>query len=137
MVMKLILKRDSIKKYAFCFAVGGAGYGIIELIWRGRTHWTMLIAGGICFVIFSVIEERLRERSILTKCVLCSLSITLVELIFGIIFNIILKMNVWDYKKIPLNLLGQICPLYSMLWAFLSLLILPISKKLNCAFVKK
>ena len=131
----MILKKS--KKYALCFAVGSIGYGIVELIWRGRTHWTMLIAGGICFVIFSLIEERMREKSMLIKCVLCSLSITLVELIFGIIFNIILKMNVWDYSKIPLNLFGQICPLYSMLWAFLSLLILPISKKLNYAFVKK
>ena len=125
----MIFKKS--KKYAFCFAIGSAGYGIIELIWRGRTHWTMLIAGGICFVIFSLIEERMREKSLLTKCMLCSLSITLVELIFGIIFNIILKMNVWDYSKIPLNIFGQICPLYSMLWAGLSLLILPIAKKLN------
>ena len=125
----MILKKS--KKYALCFAVGSIGYGIVELIWRGRTHWTMLIAGGICFVIFSLIEERMREKNMLIKCVLCSLSITLVELIFGIIFNIILKMNVWDYSKIPLNLFGQICPLYSMLWAFLSLLILPIAKKLN------
>lgn len=125
------LKYKSIKKYAVFFSVGSAGYAIIELLWRGRTHWTMLIAGGICFVIFSVIEERMSQSAMITKCVLCSLSITLVELIFGIIFNIILKMNVWDYSKIPLNLLGQICPLYTILWAALSLIFLPLARKLN------
>ena len=32
-------------------ALGGAGYGAIELLWRGFTHWTMVLTGGFCFSI--------------------------------------------------------------------------------------
>ena len=92
---------------------------MIELIWRGRTHWTMLIAGGVCFVIFSVISERCKKRTCIFKAVSCALSVTLVELIFGIVFNLVFKMNVWDYSNQPGNVLGQICPAFGLLWFFI------------------
>lgn len=126
-----------IKKYAAVFTVGGIGYAIIELLWRGRTHWTMIIAGGICFVIFSIVAEKLPSTPLLYKAVLCSLGVTLVELIFGVIFNIILGMNVWDYSKAPFNLLGQICPGYTLLWCALALAALPIAGGLNRLFRTK
>lgn len=123
-----------IKKYCLFFALGGAGYALIELLWRGRTHFSMIIAGGICFISFSLIADIFREKPILYKAVLCSLSVTTVELVFGVIFNIILKMNVWDYSKMPLNLFGQICPLYSLLWGGLSLIFLPVAQFMNEKF---
>ena len=46
--------------------------------------------------------------------------ITLLELIAGIIVNIILGWNVWDYSNLPGNLLGQICPQFTVLWFLLS-----------------
>ena len=36
------------------------------------------------------------------------------------IVNIILGWNVWDYSNLPGNLLGQICPQFTVLWFFLS-----------------
>ena len=123
-----------IKKYCLFFALGGAGYALIELLWRGRTHFSMIIAGGICFISFSLIADIFREKPILYKAVLCSLSVTTVELVFGVIFNIILKMNVWDYSKMPLNLFGQICPIYSLLWGGLSLIFLPVAQFMNEKF---
>ena len=120
-----------IKRYAFFFTIGGTGYAIIELIWRGRTHWTMLIAGGICFIIFSVIEEKLKKRSAILKAVISSSLITAVELMLGLIFNVVLKMHVWDYSKQRFNILGQICPLYSCLWVVLSALVMPLASRLN------
>lgn len=123
-----------LKKYFTFFVIGGIGYALVELIWRGRTHWTMMIAGGICFISFSVISELFREKPILYKAALCSLTVTTVELVFGVVFNIIFKMNVWNYSNMPLNLLGQICPLYSLLWGGLSLLVLPIAQLLNEKF---
>lgn len=67
----------------------------------------------------------------LFKCSFCAVAITAVELVFGIIFNIFLNMKVWDYSRMPFNFLGQICPFYSVLWGFLSLLFLPLAKFLN------
>ena len=115
-----------VKKFAVFFAIGGIGYAVIELIWRGFTHWTMVLAGGICFVIFSVIADKMKSKPLIIKLAACALSITAVELIFGVIFNIILKMNVWDYSRQPLNFLGQICPLFTLLWGVLSLFYFPL-----------
>lgn len=119
------------KKNSVFFTIGGIGYGIIELLWRGRTHWAMLVAGGICFVMFSRIAEKFKRRTLLCKAILCSAGVTAVELVFGIIFNMILKENVWDYSRQPLNFLGQICPLYSVLWCILGYIFVPLADKLN------
>jgi uncharacterized membrane protein len=120
-----------VKKNIIFFSSGGVGYGMIELIWRGRTHWTMLIAGGVCFVIFSVISERCKKRTCIFKAASCALSVTLVELIFGIVFNLVFKMNVWDYSKMPFNLFGQVCLLYTLLWGVLGAAFLPLADYLN------
>ena len=46
--------------------------------------------------------------------------ITALELIKGLVVNINLGWNVWDYAKEPFNLLGQICLFSSFWWYFLS-----------------
>lgn len=49
-----------------------------------------------------------------------SFIITLNEFFTGIIVNLILKWNVWDYSDIPLNIMGQICIPFMILWFILS-----------------
>lgn len=120
-----------IKNNAVFFTVGGAGYGAIEILWRGYTHWSMVIAGGICFMIFSRIAKKYKRHSLAFKAVLCALSVTLVEGIFGIIFNIILKKNVWDYSYMPLNIMGQVCPFFTLLWGILGFLFIPLADAMN------
>lgn len=119
------------KQNAVFFTIGGIGYAIIELLWRGHTHWTMIIAGGMCFIIFSRIAEGFKNKPLIYKAALCSLGVTAIELIFGVVFNIIFKMNVWDYSEIPFNFLGQICPLFTALWGVLGLLFLPLADIIN------
>ena len=123
-----------IKKYALCFILGAIGYGAIETIWRGHTHWSMMIAGGLCFVLFSVVARLMRHRNVLLKAAVCAIGVTAIEFIFGLIFNLWLKMNVWDYSKMPLNLLGQICPLFSILWVGLAICFLPLADVINADF---
>lgn len=113
------------KNYFIMFGLGAFAYGLLEVIWRGYSHWSMMIAGGLCFIVFSVISRRLRGVHLLYKCILGSLAVTSVELIFGSIFNLTLHMEVWDYSNIPLNLYGQICLLFSVLWGFLSIAAIP------------
>ena len=117
------------------FSIGAFGYGLLEILWRGYTHWSMLTAGGICFISFAAIGERLKNTRLIVKALIGGGIVTAIEFIFGIIFNIILKKNVWDYSKMPFNIGGQVCMLYSFFWAILSLFCIPfacfISKKLK------
>lgn len=117
------------KRYLIIFTVGAAGYGTIELLWRGRTHWSMLIAGGVCFILFTAIGRRMKSQPLLYKCVLGSMAVTVVELVFGCVFNLWLKQGVWDYSNLPLNVGGQICLLYSVLWGILSAVFVPFAQR--------
>ena len=121
-------------KFVLVFLIGAVGYALIEIIWRGYTHPTMIAAGGICFLVFSLIAERMRSLPLLIKAVTAAISVTAVELIFGLVFNVGLGMRVWDYSNMPLNLLGQICPTFSLLWCGLSLVFLPFADRINSAF---
>lgn len=129
------LRREKIwkaaKKYGLCFALGAVGYAAIEVIWRGYTHWSMMIAGGVCFIIFSLVAERMRDKNILIKAVVCALGVTGVEFLFGVVFNLWLKMGVWDYSAMPFNILGQICPLFTILWVGIAIAFLPLAEVIN------
>lgn len=99
--------------------VGSLGYTWIELIWRGHTHWTMAVAGGVCLSIVYFMNNQIKAP-LFVKCIFSCITITEVEFIIGCIVNIFLKWSVWDYSNIPFNFLGQICLLYSFFWLLLS-----------------
>ena len=86
-----------------------------------------MIAGGLSFTVFSLISEKLKGVPFLYKCILGSLTVTFIELIFGSVFNLGFGFKVWDYSNIPLNLFGQVCLLFSVLWGFLSAFAIPVS----------
>ena len=102
------------------FLYGGTIYSLIEIAWRGRTHPTMFIVGGLGFMFLYNISMTLGIKSRLMRCALGAFCITLLELGSGIIINIYLGMEVWDYSARPFNFLGQICLLYCLLWFLLS-----------------
>lgn len=120
-----------LKLYSIFFIFGGIGYGLIELIWRGHTHWSMLTLGGICFTAFGKISSFFKSTCLLYKSIMASVFVTFAEFIYGVIFNIILKKNVWDYSLIPFNFKGQICLLYSVFWWILSLIFIPVADIFN------
>ena len=111
-------------RYITVFLIGAAGYSFIEILWRGYTHWTMTLTGGICLVLIFLMNESLPDVTLGTKCMLGSALITSAELIVGVTVNIILKWNVWDYSSVPLNFMGQICLPYTVLWYFLCIPVL-------------
>lgn len=103
----------------FLFLFGYFLYGLIEIMWRGYTHWTMAVTGGICLVIIFEISVRFSGLPLWKKCFFGSLAITAIEFLIGIVVNIVLGWNVWDYTDEPFNILGQICPLFSLMWFLL------------------
>lgn len=104
------------------FTTGGAVYTVIELLWRGNTHWTMFIVGGFCFALIGAINEHYTyDMALASQMIISALIITAVEYVAGVVVNAWLGWDVWDYSLMPYNLHGQICLLYSCLWALLSL----------------
>lgn len=121
----------NIKCSAVIFGIGALGYSFIELLWRGRTHWSMGFAGGLSFLGLSKISDFMKKSSLIKKAFVGCAFITAIEYIFGVIFNIILKRKVWDYSRMPLNVGGQICALYSFFWFVLSFIFIPLSDKIQ------
>ena len=109
------------------FGMGGLMYNLIEILWRGYTHWSMFFVGGACFQIIGKIHT-LSKRNLFQRCALCSAAVTVVEFISGCLVNLRLKLNVWDYSDMLFNIKGQVCLLYSVLWGGLSLIAIPIYK---------
>lgn len=105
--------------YLIVALIGGCGYCLIEIIYRGRTHYSMFFAGAIVLTTFYYISKNY-ELPLWAKCLAGMIIITGIELVFGIVFNIILKEQVWDYSNVPLNFLGQICVPFSLIWFVLS-----------------
>ena len=108
-------------KNLFLFIMGGILYYLIEIIWRGYSHFSMFFVGGLCFVLIGKINEYISwETPVYIQSILGSIIITTIEFISGCILNIWLRLDVWDYSNIPFNLLGQICLPFSILWVFIS-----------------
>ena len=101
------------------FLLGGVGYGLLELIWRGRTHFSMVLTGGVCLVAICAVNEKMRGKNIFLRSLVCASAITAAEFAVGMLVNRLLCLDVWDYGGMPGNVLGQICPLYSFLWFLL------------------
>ena len=95
----------------------------IEILWRGYTHWSMGIVGGLCFVLIGLINEIFTfQMPLWLQDGIAALLVTVIELISGVIINLILDLNIWDYSNMPFNILGQVCLLYTVLWFFLATL---------------
>jgi uncharacterized membrane protein len=110
-------------KYILLFFVGGYSYVGVETLFRGYSHISMLIAGGICFILIGLLNESFPTKiSLVSQMVISAVIITVVEFIVGMIVNVWLGLDVWDYSDLPYNFLGQICLLFSNIWFLLSLL---------------
>ncbi len=114
------------------FLLGGVGYGLCELLWRGYTHFSMIILGGVCFCVIFTADIKFCELSFALRCFFSGLFITSMELVCGCFVNMVFRMNVWDYSQIPFNLYGQICLSFSLLWMLLSALILVV-----CSYLRR
>lgn len=104
------------------FIIGGLLYVLIELAYRGHSHWTMFVLGGLCFVLIGGINNYISwDMPVYEQMMIGSVIITVLEFICGCIVNLWLGWDVWDYSNMPYNVLGQICLPFSILWFFISL----------------
>ena len=108
-------------KISFTFAIGAFVYTCLEVLWRGYTHISMTITGGVCLVLLYMLNVYLRDTPLFLKCLAGALSITAVELAVGCVVNLWLRLDVWDYSALPYDLMGQVCLGYSAMWLLLCL----------------
>lgn len=103
------------------WGIGGLIYICCELLFRGYSHWTMFLVGGICFLCIGAINELIPwEMPIWQQAIIGAAIVTVIEFISGCIINIGLGWNVWDYSDMPFNVLGQICLPFTAIWFLLA-----------------
>ena len=124
------MQMQRFRDFAAVYAIGSVGYSAVEILWRGFTHWTMAITGGVCFTLLHLLNGKMRTHPLWKKCLAGSGVITAVEFTAGCIVNLTFHMVVWDYSAMAENLLGQICPLYSVLWFLLCIPVMWVSNAL-------
>ena len=109
-------------KQAILFYVGGCAYMGLELLWRGRSHGSMFVAGGSCFLLIGHLNYVHPRLPLPLRALAGAGTITMVELAIGLLVN--RNFTVWDYRDRTGNFLGQICPLFTVFWIPVSLLAL-------------
>lgn len=110
------------EKALVLFLIGAVLYAAIELLWRGHTHWTMAVLGGTLFLLLGGLNNWIPwEMPLLWQIVTGTGIVTATEFAAGCVLNLWLKLDIWDYSRLPGNILGQICPQFTLAWAGLSL----------------
>ncbi len=109
-------------KHGVLVFVGGFLYVVIELLWRGYSHWSMFFLGGVCFVVIGLINELFAwDMPLWRQGLIGAVIVTVLEFAVGCVINLWLKWDVWDYSHVPFNLFGQICLPFAVVWFTLSL----------------
>lgn len=109
-------------KHAALALAGGCLYYGVELLWRGHSHWTMAVLGGVCFVLIGGLNNWLPwDMSLLAQGAAGAVIVTGAELAAGCVLNLWLGLGIWDYSDLPFNLWGQICLPFSLAWILLAI----------------
>ena len=123
-----VMKKESfsmnrtVRKNSLLFLAGSGLYPLLEVLWRGYSHASMALAGGVCLLLINAVCcEKMKRRSLPARCAIGSLIITVVEFLFGLLVNRVLHLHVWDYSALPLNIMGQICLPFSLIWFVLTI----------------
>ena len=89
----------TVRKNSLLFLAGSGLYPLLEVLWRGYSHASMALAGGVCLLLINAVCcEKMKRRSLPARCAIGSLIITVVEFLFGLLVNRVLHLHVWDYS---------------------------------------
>lgn len=92
----------------------------------------MFLVGGLAFFLIGLINEYIDwEMPLWEQMAIGAVIVTAIEFVAGVIINIVLEWQVWDYSNLPLNILGQICLPFSIIWFFVSLLAIVVDDYLR------
>ena len=142
-----LASENSIGPELLVFVLGGTAYAMMEILFRGHTHWSMALTGGACVVTLYILLDWLNGQPLvmaaLAGAVLKLWSyyawhtlagaviVTVYEFAVGCIVNLRFGWAVWDYSDMEGNLLGQICPVFTAAWFALCFLFLGVVRLLS------
>lgn len=107
-----------LSEYLFLWAAGGCIYYGTEILFRGFSHWSMFVLGGICLVFFTMQGQLVHWQDAMWRQILrCLIFVVSTEFITGIIVNKWLHLAVWDYSDQPFQLFGQICLPFAVIFS--------------------
>ena len=127
-IKELFSQSNSIWIDFIVFSLGAAAYGMIEILFRGHTHWTMVLTGGACVLTLYYLSGWLLEMPVILSALAGALIITCYEFFVGVIVNLKFNWDVWDYSSQPGNVLGQICPTFTAIWVSMCLVFFSVIK---------
>lgn len=151
--------RFELKKIGILYLVGFISYITIEVIWtsldgqlvgvNGKSFWTlggfsslwMGLLGGFIFILLGLLNE-IRfiklKLPLALQALIGSFIITTLEFLTGLIFNVWLGFNIWNYEGLPLAhlFLNQINLFHSLMWFILSPLAFWLDDTLRWVFYK-
>ena len=92
---------------------GGVLYGILEVVWRGYTHWTMMLLAALLCIPLDLANERIPwAMPLWLQAVLGGLTVTAAELAAGLVLNRWLGLAIWDYswlaRIVPFDLFSSL-----------------------------
>lgn len=125
-------------KHVVLFVVFGLIYYGIEIWARGYSHPAMIAVGGICGVVVGLINEDFDfDMSLLWQMFVGAFCITVIEFVSGLILNVWLGLDIWDYSSKPFNILGIVCFENSIYWYFLSGVAIVLDDVIRWKFFKE
>lgn len=122
--LNIVLKR--ILECLLVFISVGSLYFCIEVIYKqSLSHWTMFCLSGFMGLIAMLLNDKFTyELDFSLQVLICTIVCTGLEYLIGIIWNA--DYSIWCYLNLPFNLHGQICLLFSCIWAVLFTILIPI-----------
>ncbi|NLW92809.1 MAG: hypothetical protein GXY34_14570 [Syntrophomonadaceae bacterium] len=96
----------------------GMVYFTLEGFWRGWTNITMLFVGGLCGVIVGSLNEYpdYINLKVWQQTLVAWPLVLIVEFVSGLVLNVWLGLQIWDYTGTLGSLYGQVSLPYALLW---------------------
>ena len=95
-------------------------YCMIEILFRGWSHWSMFVLTGFLgvFCVDSINNVLSFDCDYIVQILISTILCTIGEGISGIILNVWLQLNVWDYSKMAFGtfFFGQCNVLFCFAW---------------------
>ena len=90
------------------------------MIFRGFSHSSMFVLGGLCMQFFTWQGQVTSWNDALQiQIIRCTIFVVSMEFITGIIVNKWYHLAVWDYTDMPFQLFGQICLPFALIFSIL------------------